>query len=276
MRTADTAITGSELLNMVRSPEMVALDMSSMIACNNVAKDRMLALIDKYGYETVDEACRTLIDQSETLLLDLNNIVSTAVGAASPTDPRAVLVATTFGEDMVVVNTDGASGFLEGFEPSGPPPEGDKARTGAISPDGSMAVAVNLFSDNASLVDLTTDAVTIVDIGDRPAEVEFTPDGTKAVVAVLDEFYTSIIDVAGQTVTNVGIGRRAGQVEISPDGQFAYLAVVADGDGVWRIAHRVVVHDWSTSTRLDDDAFPLPMDAFVQGTRDRSDLVYRS
>ncbi len=56
------------LLNMVRSPEMVALDMSSMIACNNVAKDRMLALIEKYGYEIVDEACLTLIDQSETLL----------------------------------------------------------------------------------------------------------------------------------------------------------------------------------------------------------------
>ena len=56
------------LLNMVRSPEMVALDMRSMIACNNVAKDRMLALIGKYGYETVDEACSTLIDQSEKLL----------------------------------------------------------------------------------------------------------------------------------------------------------------------------------------------------------------
>lgn len=58
------------LLNMVRSPEMVALDMRSMIACNNVAKDRMLALIDKYGYETVDEACSTLIEQSEKLLRD--------------------------------------------------------------------------------------------------------------------------------------------------------------------------------------------------------------
>ena len=56
------------LLNMVRSPEMVALDMSSMIACNNVARERMLALIEKYGYETVDETCRTLIDQSEELL----------------------------------------------------------------------------------------------------------------------------------------------------------------------------------------------------------------
>ena len=55
-------------LNMVRSPEMVALDMRSLIACNNVAKDRMLALIEKYGVATVDEACRTLIDQSEQLL----------------------------------------------------------------------------------------------------------------------------------------------------------------------------------------------------------------
>ncbi len=45
-------------------------------------------------------------------------------------------------------------------------------------------------------------------------------------------------------------------------------------DGAWRIAHRVVVHDWSTSTRLADDAFPLPMDAFVQGARDRTDIVY--
>jgi N-methylhydantoinase B len=56
------------LLNMVRSPEMVALDIRSMIACNNVAKDRLLALIDKYGYETFDEACRALIAESETLL----------------------------------------------------------------------------------------------------------------------------------------------------------------------------------------------------------------
>lgn len=55
------------LLNMVRSPEMVMLDLRSMIACNNVARSRMGALIDKYGAETVDEACATLITQSEDL-----------------------------------------------------------------------------------------------------------------------------------------------------------------------------------------------------------------
>lgn len=55
-------------LNMVRSPDMVALDLNSMIACNNVARERLLALIEKYGYDTVDETCRTLISQSEEKL----------------------------------------------------------------------------------------------------------------------------------------------------------------------------------------------------------------
>ena len=56
------------ILNMVRSPEMVALDLRSMIACNNVARERMLALIEKYGAQTVDAACEMLIDQSEVRL----------------------------------------------------------------------------------------------------------------------------------------------------------------------------------------------------------------
>ena len=56
------------ILNMVRSPEMVALDLRSMIACNNVARERMLALIDKYGTAIVDEACKALINQSEVKL----------------------------------------------------------------------------------------------------------------------------------------------------------------------------------------------------------------
>jgi N-methylhydantoinase B len=56
------------LLNMVRSPEMVALDLRSMIACNNVARERMLALLAKYGAEIVNEACRALIEQSEAAL----------------------------------------------------------------------------------------------------------------------------------------------------------------------------------------------------------------
>jgi N-methylhydantoinase B len=53
------------LLNMVRGPEMVALDLRSMIACNNVARERMLSLIDKYGAGHFDAVCSELISQSE-------------------------------------------------------------------------------------------------------------------------------------------------------------------------------------------------------------------
>ena len=56
------------LLNMVRGPEMVALDLRSMIACNNVAKDRMISLVEKYGLATFQETCKTLVAQSETRL----------------------------------------------------------------------------------------------------------------------------------------------------------------------------------------------------------------
>jgi N-methylhydantoinase B len=56
------------LLNMVRNAEMVALDLRSMIACNNVARERMIALFEKYGAATVDEACKALIEQSEKQL----------------------------------------------------------------------------------------------------------------------------------------------------------------------------------------------------------------
>ena len=53
------------ICNMVRSPALVTLDLKSMIACHNVAKERMHSLYDKYGSATVDEACGALIEQSD-------------------------------------------------------------------------------------------------------------------------------------------------------------------------------------------------------------------
>jgi N-methylhydantoinase B len=55
-------------LNMVRAPELVALDIRSMIACNHVARERLQALFTKYGATTVSFIGSTLIAQSEELL----------------------------------------------------------------------------------------------------------------------------------------------------------------------------------------------------------------
>lgn len=58
--------------------------------------------------------------------------------------------------------------------------------------------------------------------------------------------------------------------------QFAgrYIDRFARRDAVWRIASRTVVHDWSVSTEIGDRGFPLPMEGFTQGRRDRGDPVY--
>jgi YVTN family beta-propeller protein len=170
---------------------------------------------------------------TDNVVKQLNNLVSTALGAVSPTNPRAVLIATTFGENMLVVNTNGAAGFIESTGGSGPPPEGDKARTVAVTPDGWRAVIGNIFSDNVTIVDLPGLAVEgHVAVGDRPSEVAITPDGTRAVVANLDSDFVSVVDLDARTVSNVTISTRGSEVETN--GQYAYVAVVVN-DGVWRV-----------------------------------------
>ncbi|MFT7669980.1 MAG: DNA-binding beta-propeller fold protein YncE [Planctomycetota bacterium] len=172
---------------------------------------------------------------TETIVKDLNNLISCAIGGVSPTGPRAAMVAVNFGEDLLVVNTNGSSGFLEAKVASGPPAEADKTRRVAISADGSFAVTTNILSDNATVLDLTTNLVIgVVPVGDRPSGVAITPDGTKAVVANLDSTFASVIDLGTMTSTSVAISTRAAEVAISPDGQFAYISVVT-GDGIWRI-----------------------------------------
>lgn len=172
---------------------------------------------------------------SQTSVVELNNIVAAYIGAVSPAGPRAAMGAVQNGENLLVVNTNGAAGFLEGDIPSGPPAEVDKSRRVAVSADGTRAVTTNILSDNVTIVNLSTNSVEgVVDVGDRPSGVAITPDGSKAVVANLDSTFVSVVDLNAQTVTNVPISTRGSEVEISPDGQFAYVAVVTS-DGVWRI-----------------------------------------
>jgi N-methylhydantoinase B len=56
------------VLNVVRDPGMVGLDLKSLMAANHVAKQRMLKLYEDYGHETVDTVGAELIAQSERLL----------------------------------------------------------------------------------------------------------------------------------------------------------------------------------------------------------------
>lgn len=173
---------------------------------------------------------------SESIVACESDPVRAYTAAVSPVSPRAALISHISDELLHVFNTDGAAAHLEESVLSGPPPEGDRPRSVAVTPDGRTAVAVNMLSDNVTIVDLVTGTVdAIVPVGIHPSEVEITPDGLTAVVANLKDSFVSVIDLQTHEVNEVGISLVGGRVEISPDGRYAYVAVCSYGDGVWRI-----------------------------------------
>ncbi|PCI08369.1 hypothetical protein COB72_08465 [bacterium] len=191
--------------------------------------DGRYALCVGFRGAVIDMDTGTLVDQ-------VNNVVSTEHGAVSPIAYRAAMCSTTFGDDLLVVDIEGAAGSLLAFQRTGPEIEGDRCRTVAISADGSRVVGVSILSDNASVIDAGSGLVIgTAPLGERPSAVAISPDGTKAVVGNLDSTFATVINLSDATSTQVNISRRAGSAVISPDGQYAYLGVVASGDGVWRI-----------------------------------------
>ncbi|MEQ1893451.1 MAG: hypothetical protein ABL998_12965, partial [Planctomycetota bacterium] len=172
---------------------------------------------------------------SGAVVRTLNGLTQVGFGAVSPTAARAVGVGAVFGEDMLVFDTNGAAGGLLRRHLSGPGPEGDRARTLALSTDGTRVALGHVASDSVALHDATSGALLWhVASGDRPGELEFTRDGSLVVATNLDSSHLSVIDTATGVESEVPISLRAHQVEIAPDGSFAY-AVTATSDGVWRV-----------------------------------------
>jgi N-methylhydantoinase B len=106
------------ILNMVRSPEMVALDLRSMIACNNVAGERMRALYARYGTATVAEIGATLVRRSEALLRErLRSLPDGRWHACQYMDvegrPLEIRLAMTKRADGLVFDFTGSSGEVD-------------------------------------------------------------------------------------------------------------------------------------------------------------------
>lgn len=99
---------------------------------------------------------------------------------------------------------------------------------------------------------------------------------THSVANVLIELDQTDPDLARAESYGVAYLRRTDETEAEWLDVFAgrYVDRVERRDDVWRIADRVVVHDWSASTQLSDSSFPLDMSGFTQGRRDAQDLVY--
>jgi YVTN family beta-propeller protein len=63
-----------------------------------------------------------------------------------------------------------------------------------------VVYVVNFLIDNISIIDISTQQVTTIPVGESPVDVKFTPDGTKAYVTNCGSDDISVIDTATQQV----------------------------------------------------------------------------
>jgi YVTN family beta-propeller protein len=195
-----------------------------------ISYDGQYAFVSNFNARVIDIASQTLL---ETI-----PFAACVESATSPVELRAVALNSRFREDVHFYNINGASGFFEGFASTGELEEGDATYGADIAPDGGLAVACNLVSRNAIIVDLATNTVrSYVEIGDRGKEVRITPDGQYAVACAMDANAVVIIDLSTDTVVKtLTINERPGRVRVSPDGQEAYVLNVAGTDRISFIA----------------------------------------
>ncbi len=108
----------------------------------------------------------------------------------------------------------------------------------AITPDGTRAYVLNIFSEDVSVIDtdpvsanFNTKVATIGDLGDDPFGVAFTPDGAFAYVTTQGPATVWVIDTATNMVEDeivLGDGVGTG-VAFTPDGAFAYVGNAGSG-----------------------------------------------
>jgi len=119
----------------------------------------------------------------------------------------------------------------------------DGANDIAITPDGLLAYVVSTLTANLTVIDLTTDTVTIpsIPVGVEPVQIAMTPDGKTAYVAdSLDGLFP--VDLATNTV---------GPVIALSGGGADTLAVTPDGSLVYGVTESILICAVSTATNSE-------------------------
>jgi len=199
---------------------------TGVVGTIEISFDGQYAFVSNFNSRVIDIAAQTLV-----ATLPLAPCVE---ARTSPVEHRAVALNNRFREDVHFYATDGASSSVEGVLLSGVDPEGDATRTVALSRDGRHAVAANNTSNNACVIDLTTDTVTAhIPTGRRSLGVAVTPDGNRALVCNIDDDTVSVLDlVSGTNTVNLSVIDGPAEVCISPDGNQAFVSSIVGSDRV--------------------------------------------
>jgi YVTN family beta-propeller protein len=182
-----------------------------------VSPDHTKAISGQYRFSIIDFASESMLGQYA------GN--SQYTGAVSPVGTRAIGYDEHRFEGVYFYDYATATPVYRGATESGAAPEGDGPLRVAITPNGTKAVVMNTYSDNASILNLATLAVdTILPIGDRCHDVAITSDSRWAVACGFNSSTVSVIDLVSNTVVAVlSAGSGSSTVSLSPGDSFAYV-----------------------------------------------------
>lgn len=96
-----------------------------------------------------------------------------------------------------------------------------------IAPDGSAAYVAMLKGKALGIIDLKTDAVTIVPLEGAAVQSGVTPDGKYAVASLYDTKKLAVYDIAAKSVSYIDLPQNSKgpiQMYATPDSKFVYLA----------------------------------------------------
>jgi YVTN family beta-propeller protein len=161
-----------------------------------------------------------------------NGIVSNPIPVGQ--DPVAVAISPN-GSRAYVVNAQGdggGNGTVTEIDTEHQTPYGNEITVGndpvaiAVSPNGASAYVVNKSSNNVSVIDTATGAVTTIPVGSGPDAVAITPNGETAYVANGSSDSISVISTSServvQTVT-ANVGSDPAAIAVAPSGRSAYV-----------------------------------------------------
>ncbi|MBN2538252.1 hypothetical protein JXB37_08255, partial [candidate division WOR-3 bacterium] len=185
-----------------------------------VSPDHSLAISGQYRFSVIDFATETLRGQHQ------GN--SQYFGAISPVEYRAASFDPHRHEGVYFYDYSTTTPTYRGTTVSGEAPEGDAPHRVKLSPDGSIAIATNVLSDNFTVFNTATMQVeTIIPLGDRPQDIAFTSDSRWAVVCGLNGNKVGVLDLSDFSMTEVSVGTGPATVVITPDDSFAYVGNIS-------------------------------------------------
>ncbi len=196
-----------------------------------VSHDHRLAISGQYRFTPIDFETELIVGQHQ------GN--SQSVGAVSPASYQAAGLDPHRHEGVYFYSFDTASSpSYRGTTVAGEAPEGDCPRRVALTPDGSVAVAADVLSDNVSVIGVSDWQVdTILPAGDRPQNLAITGDGNWAVVTSTGNGRATVIDLtANEVAADLSCGGGAWTLAIAPSDSFAYTGnISANTVGVVRL-----------------------------------------